>query len=66
MKNFNELPETIQNEIKDTLKAYDKVDVTLKTANIILDWLSKNTMRQIMKLSAHTARKTFTQRKKEF
>lgn len=27
MKNFNELPETIQNEIKDTLKAYDKVDV---------------------------------------
>ena len=27
MKNFNELPETIQNKIKDTLKAYDKVDV---------------------------------------
>ena len=27
MKNFNELPETIQSKIKNTLKAYEKVDV---------------------------------------
>lgn len=27
MKNFNELPETIQSEIKNTLKAYEEVDV---------------------------------------
>ena len=27
MKNFNELPESVQNKIKNTLKVYDKVDV---------------------------------------
>lgn len=27
MKKFNELPQSVQNEIKDTLKAYDEVDV---------------------------------------
>ena len=27
MKQFNELPESVKNEIKDTLKAYDDVDV---------------------------------------
>ena len=27
MKKFNELPEKIQNKIKNTLKAYEKVDV---------------------------------------
>lgn len=28
MKKFNELPENIQNEIKEYLRAYDEVDVT--------------------------------------
>lgn len=27
MKNFNELPKNVQEEVKDTLKAYDTVDV---------------------------------------
>ena len=27
MKQFNELPESVKNKIKDTLKAYDDVDV---------------------------------------
>lgn len=27
MKQFNELPESVKNEIKDTLKAYNEIDV---------------------------------------
>lgn len=36
MKQFNELPESVKNEIKDTLKAYNDVYVFYEMVNIIL------------------------------
>lgn len=42
MKNFNELPETIQSEIKETLKAYDKVDVYFENGEYHFGLVIKN------------------------